>query len=82
MFRHLCIAVRLFHHCRSLTDWTRGARRCWAAETLLGGIDSYRRGIAGTMPGVDLLDGVVALWKCLGRGDDVNAYRLYFPISA
>lgn len=43
-------------------------------------IDSYRRGIAGTMPGMDLLDGIIALWRALRRGDDATAYRLYFPI--
>jgi 4-hydroxy-tetrahydrodipicolinate synthase len=45
-------------------------------------VDSFRRGIAGTMPGVDLLDGVVGLWRALVAGDDAAAYRLSFPISA
>jgi dihydrodipicolinate synthase/N-acetylneuraminate lyase len=45
-------------------------------------VDSFRRGIAGTMPGVDLLDGVVELWRALVRKDDGAAYRLSFPISA
>ena len=30
-------------------------------------IDSFRRGIAGTMPGMELLDGIVAVWKALAR---------------
>jgi dihydrodipicolinate synthase/N-acetylneuraminate lyase len=45
-------------------------------------IDSFRRGIAGTMPGMDLLDGVVAVWRALRRGDEETAYRIYFPICA
>jgi 4-hydroxy-tetrahydrodipicolinate synthase len=45
-------------------------------------IDSFRRGIAGTMPGLDLLDGVVAVWKALNRGDEEAAYRVYFPVCA
>jgi 4-hydroxy-tetrahydrodipicolinate synthase len=45
-------------------------------------VDSYRRGIAGTMPGMELLDGIVALWQALQRGDDQAIYRLYFPICA
>jgi 4-hydroxy-tetrahydrodipicolinate synthase len=45
-------------------------------------IDSFRRGIAGTMPGMDLLDGVVAVWKALQRGDEEAAYRVYFPVCA
>ncbi len=50
-----------------------------------GGIflmDSYRRGIIGTIPGMDLLDGIVALWRALRSGDEDTAYRLAFPISA
>ncbi len=45
-------------------------------------IDSYRRGIAGTMPGMELLDGIVAIWKALQRGDESTAYRIYFPVCA
>jgi len=45
-------------------------------------IDSYRRGIAGTMPGMELLDGIVAIWRALARGDEVTAYRIYFPVCA
>jgi 4-hydroxy-tetrahydrodipicolinate synthase len=45
-------------------------------------VDSFRRGIAGTMPGMDLLDGVVALWRALLAGDEARAYQLYFPICA
>ena len=45
-------------------------------------IDAYRRGIVGTIPGVDLLDGMVALWRALQSGDDESAYQTYFPICA
>jgi dihydrodipicolinate synthase/N-acetylneuraminate lyase len=45
-------------------------------------VDAYRRGIAGTMPGVDLLDGVVALWRALHAGDEEATYRLSLPLSA
>ncbi|MBX9679167.1 MAG: dihydrodipicolinate synthase family protein [Gemmataceae bacterium] len=45
-------------------------------------IDSFRRGIAGTMPGLDLLDGIVAIWKALLAGDEEAAYRVYFPVCA
>ena len=66
----------------ALRDATGGRARIFEGSGGILLVDSFRRGIAGTMPGVDLLDGVVALWKCLMRGDDANAYRLYFPISA
>lgn len=45
-------------------------------------IDSHRRGIAGTMPGMDLLDGVIAVWNALQRGDEEAAYRIYYPVCA
>ena len=45
-------------------------------------IDAYRRGITGTMPGADLLDGIVSLWRSLLAGDESTAYQVYFPICA
>ena len=45
-------------------------------------IDSFRRGIAGSIPGVELLHGVVPLWNALQRRDDAMAYALHAPISA
>lgn len=45
-------------------------------------VDNFRRGIAGTMPGVDLVDQIVALWRALEAGDEEEAYRLYLPICA
>lgn len=45
-------------------------------------VDSFRRGIAGTMPGMELLDGIVAIWKALKSGDEAAAYRVYFPVCA
>lgn len=45
-------------------------------------VDSFRRGITGTMPGVDLLDGIVALWNALINGDEKTTYRIYFPVCA
>jgi len=44
-------------------------------------VDSFRRGIVGTMPGMDLLDGIVALWRALEAGDEESIYRLSFPIA-
>jgi 4-hydroxy-tetrahydrodipicolinate synthase len=44
-----------------------------------GGIllaENYRRGVAGTMPGTDLLDAVVALWRALEAGDEDRVYSL------
>jgi 4-hydroxy-tetrahydrodipicolinate synthase len=45
-------------------------------------VDSYRRGIVGTMPGADLIDGIVALWQALQSGDEARTYALSLPIAA
>jgi dihydrodipicolinate synthase/N-acetylneuraminate lyase len=45
-------------------------------------VDSFRRGIVGTMPGADLIDALVALWRALQAGDEERIYRLSLPISA
>ncbi|MFK7778485.1 MAG: dihydrodipicolinate synthase family protein, partial [Gimesia sp.] len=45
-------------------------------------VDAYRRGISGTMPGVDLLDAIMGLWRALNAGDEAAIYRIYFPICA
>lgn len=45
-------------------------------------IDAWRRGVCGTMPGVDLLDGIVAIWNALQQHDEAAAYRIYFPVCS
>jgi len=45
-------------------------------------VDSYHRGIAGTMPGAEVCWSVVALWNALERGDDASARRIHGPLAA
>lgn len=66
----------------ALRDATRGKARIFEGSGGILLVDSYRRGIAGTMPGMELLDGIVALWKALERGDEQTVYRVYYPICA
>ncbi|MBL9080963.1 MAG: dihydrodipicolinate synthase family protein [Planctomycetales bacterium] len=66
----------------ALRDATQGRARIFEGSGGIHLVDSFRRGIAGTMPGVDLLEGVVALWRALQRGADSDVYRLSFPVSA
>jgi dihydrodipicolinate synthase/N-acetylneuraminate lyase len=66
----------------ALRDATRGKARIFEGSGGIFLIDSYRRGIAGTMPGLELLDGIVAIWRALKRGDETAAYRMYFPICS
>ncbi len=66
----------------SLRKATGGAARVFEGS---GGnllIDSYRRGVAGTIPGMEFLEGVIAVWQALERGDEETAYRVYFPLCA
>jgi 4-hydroxy-tetrahydrodipicolinate synthase len=66
----------------ALRDATGGRATMFEGSGGIFLIDSFRRGIAGTMPGMDLLDGVVAVWKALRSGDEEAAYRVYFPVCA
>ena len=66
----------------ALRDRTGGQARVFEGSGGILLVDSFRRGVVGTMPGVDLLDGIVALWRALKTGNDDLAYRLYFPICA
>src|SRR5215213_9867661 len=66
----------------ALRDATGGRATMFEGSGGIFLIDSFRRGIAGTMPGMDLLDGVGAVWKALQRGDEAAAYRVYFPVCA
>jgi dihydrodipicolinate synthase/N-acetylneuraminate lyase len=66
----------------ALRDATGGRARIFEGSGGILLVDSYRRGIVGTMPGVDLLDGVVALWRALEAGDDDAIYSVSLPLSA
>jgi 2-keto-3-deoxy-L-arabinonate dehydratase len=66
----------------ALRDATGGRARIFDGSGGIALVDCYRRGIAGTMPGMEFLPGIVALWKALEQGDDETVYRIYFPICA
>lgn len=65
-----------------LRDATSGLARVFEGSGGILLVDSYRRGIRGTMPGMEFLDGIVALWRALARGDEQRVYELYYPICA
>lgn len=65
-----------------LRDATDGKARIFEGSGGINLVDCYRRGIVGTMPGTDLLDGIVALWRGLKAGDDDRIYQLSLPICA
>lgn len=45
-------------------------------------VDSYQRGIAGTIPGADLIRAIVPIWQSLEQGDLDRASRIHGPLSA
>ena len=65
-----------------LRDVTSGQARIFEGSGGINLVDCYRRGIVGTMPGTDLLDGIVALWKALAARDEDRIYQLSLPITA
>lgn len=66
----------------SLRDGTGGRAGIFEGTGGIALVDSHRRGIVGTMPGADLVRGIVALWRALQSGDDRRAYQLSLPISS
>ncbi|GAB5442459.1 MAG: hypothetical protein Fues2KO_28080 [Fuerstiella sp.] len=66
----------------ALRDASDGRARMFDGSGGLLLVDAFRRGVSGTMPGVDLLHGIAPLWHALKRGDETAANRLYFPICA
>ncbi len=65
-----------------LRDATAGQARIFEGSGGINLVDCYRRGIVGTMPGTDLLDGIIALWRALKAGDENRTYELALPICA
>ena len=66
----------------ALRDGTAGEARVFEGTGGIALVDSYRRGIVGTMPGADLIRAIVSLWRALGRGDDQAVYRINGPLVA
>ena len=66
----------------ALRDLTGGQAKIFEGSGGVLLIDSYRRGVAGTIPGVEVLAGLVALWNACVAGDWDRAYEVYLPICA
>jgi 4-hydroxy-tetrahydrodipicolinate synthase len=66
----------------ALRDATAGKARVLEGTGGMALVDSFRRGVIGTIPGADLVEGIVALWQALEAEDEGRAYRLSLPISA
>jgi len=64
-----------------LRDATKGKARVFEGTGGIALVDSFRRGIVGTMPGADLLRAIVPLWKALNAGEWDRAYRIWQPLA-
>lgn len=69
-------------HLSALREASEGRAKIYEGSGGILLVDSYRRGILGTMPGMEMLDGILSVWNALQRGDEDRAYRVYFPIAA
>ena len=66
----------------ALREATGGRARVFEGSGGIALVDSYRRGVVGTMPGAEIIDAIVALWHALEAGDDRRVYELSLPISS
>lgn len=65
-----------------LREATGGRAQVFEGTGGIALVDSFRRGIVGTMPGADLIRGLVALWNALQAGDAAKADRIHGPLAA
>lgn len=66
----------------ALRDATGGRARVFEGTGGIALIDSYQRGVVGTMPGADLIAALVPLWRALQAGDLGTAARIHEPLAA
>ena len=75
-------AVPIGQRLSELRDATNGQAAVFEGSGGIALVDSFHRGIVGTMPGADLIDAMVALWRALQAGDDRRADDIAWPLSA
>jgi 4-hydroxy-tetrahydrodipicolinate synthase len=75
-------AVPIGPRLSALRAATAGRARVFEGSGGIALVDSFRRGIVGTMPGADLIDAIVAIWRALNAGDDATAERIWLPLAA
>jgi 4-hydroxy-tetrahydrodipicolinate synthase len=66
----------------ALREATGGRARVFEGSAGIALLDSYRRGVVGTMPGADLVEPLVAFWRALEAGDWDRATEISEPLTA
>jgi 4-hydroxy-tetrahydrodipicolinate synthase len=74
-------AVPIGPRLTALLDATAGKARIFEGSGGIALVESFRRGAIGTMPGADLIEGIVRLWRALVADDQAVVDRL-FPLIA
>jgi 4-hydroxy-tetrahydrodipicolinate synthase len=65
-----------------LRDATGGKARIFEGSGGAALVDSFRRGVVGSMPGAEVCWAVQALWDALVRGDWDTAYQISMPLTS
>ncbi|UFS58558.1 dihydrodipicolinate synthase family protein [Subtercola endophyticus] len=65
-----------------LRNATGGEARAFEGSGGAALIDSYRRGIVGTMPGTEVCWGIQRMWRAVTEGDWAVAYAISGPLNA
>jgi 4-hydroxy-tetrahydrodipicolinate synthase len=64
----------------ALLEATSGRARVFEGSGGAALVDSFRRGVVGTMPGAEIIDAIVALWRALLADDAARIDRISSPI--
>ena len=75
-------AVPIGPRLTALRDATGGAAPVFEGSGGISLVDSYRRGISGTMPGAEVCWAIVALWSALVDGDQSRIDAINGPLSS
>jgi 4-hydroxy-tetrahydrodipicolinate synthase len=65
----------------ALRDATNKRAKIFEGTGGIALVDSFHRGIVGTMPGADLIKALVALWKALTSGDEKRVNQIALPLA-
>lgn len=61
----------------ALREATGGRAKIFEGSGGIALVESHQRGIVGTMPGAEMIDGIVALWRALESGNRAVIDRIY-----
>ena len=75
-------AVPIGPRLTELREATGGRARVFEGSGGIALVDSYKRGIVGSMPGAEVCWAIVALWDALERGDEDRINALNGPLTA